>query len=62
MPMACRFARENGCGGGGAAVSMMTLSLAPVTPGFALLAADFAPAPWLGHAGISFPDRQGRLR
>jgi hypothetical protein len=42
-----------------AAESMIKLSLAPVAPGFSLLAADFASAPWLGHAGVSF---QGLMR
>jgi len=37
----------------------LNLSLAPVASGFALFAADFTPAPWLGHAGVSF---QGLLR
>jgi len=31
------------------------LSLAAIAPSFALLAADFPAAPWLGHANYSFP-------
>jgi hypothetical protein len=31
------------------------LTLATITPRFALFAADFASAPWLGHADTPFP-------
>lgn len=63
MPMACRLRPQNGCDGGlWPPIHALLLSLAPVTPGFALFAADFAPAPWLGHAKVSFPGRLGWLK